>query len=426
MPQQLLETGFTDCGSVRVSYSATATPTNAPPLDDAAGRYFLVDRPEPTQALKIVLEHSLGTDPYYSYECSYIGNFSEDVVRYNPIRIEAQTSSGAYSQQAYDRIYKRKALSTYSDPPSGDGTVRYSTSLDFYSEISFMDYDENGNEITVTFERIDIRASLSAFQTHIEIVDDGPAFLASTATYSGHTLRTGDGRLIDMETAIVADGWSIVVYEVYEWGDSELTRFRFDTDPQTVTAECLGDQLCDNGCIEFVIDADGAYNCICPDDDPALGLEPPIDPDIALEIPPREQLHRDRAKLRTSQDTLAKSEQAYRNTLEQIKQKEQQLNDASAQGDSGLEASIKSEIESLVETGGLQAGKYQDLKNDYANDSQALNNLTGAERESEITVVPTDEGWRYPPITPGGIAPPTPEVNIGGILEKPIRAGIQL
>jgi hypothetical protein len=425
MPQQLLETGFTDCGSVRVSYSATATPTNAPPLDDAAGRYFLVDRTEPTQALKIVLEHSLGNDPYYSYECRYIGNFSEDVVLSNPIRIEAQTSSGTYSQQAYGRIYKRKATSSFSDPTT-DGTVRYGTNLDFYSEISFIDYDENGNEITVTFERIDIRSPLSAFQTSIEFVGDGPVFLANSATYSGHTLRTGDGRLIDMETAEVSDGWSIVVYEVYDWGDSELTRFSFDTDPQIVTAECLGDELCDNGCIEFVIDADGAYNCICPDDDPALGLEPPIDPDIALEIPPRQQLHRDRAKLKKAQDTLDKSEQQYRETLGKIGQKEQELNDAVSQGDSNLETIIKSEIASLIETGGVQARKCQDLKNDYDSDSQVLNELTAPEQESGITVVPTGEGWRYPPIAPGGVAPPTTEVTIGGILEKPIRTGIQL
>jgi hypothetical protein len=262
MPQQVIDTGFDGCGSVRVSYSPGATPTNSPPLDDADGRYFLVDRAEPTQALKIVLEHALGTDPYYSYECSYIGNFSEDVVLSNPIRIEAQTSSGTYSQQAYGRIYKRKATSSFSDPTT-DGTVRYGTNLDFYSEISFIDYDENGNEITVTFERIDIRASLSAFQTHIEIVDDGPAFLASTATYSGHTLRTGDGRLIDMETAIVADGWSIVVYEVYAWGDSELTRFSFDSDPSPISVECLNSE-CDEDCIP-TYDSNNALICLCRD-----------------------------------------------------------------------------------------------------------------------------------------------------------------
>jgi hypothetical protein len=423
MPQQLLETGFTDCGSVRVSYSATATPTNAPPLDDAAGRYFLVDRAEPTQALKIVVEHTLGSDPYYSFSASGSGTVTEEFIN-SELAIETRTNTAPYAIGAYGE-YKRYSIQTYSEP-SPDGSIREGVNRLLWSKYSYTDYDENWNPIVVDSERGAGVISISAHQNHIEIVASGPVFLNTYVTYSSPDLRTGDGRSIDWETGAVSDGWSIVVYEVYEWGDSELARFRFDTDPQPVAAECLGDQLCDNGCIEFVIDENGAYNCICPDDDPALGLEPPIDPDIALEIPPREQLHRNRPKLKKAKATLAKSEQEYRETLGKISQKEQELNDAVSQGNPDLEAAIKTEIESLVETGGVQAGKYQDLKNDYVNDSQVLNDLTEEENESGITVVPTGEGWRHPPITPGGIAPPTPEVNIGGILKEPIRAGIQL
>jgi hypothetical protein len=457
MPQQLIETGFTDCGSVRVSYNTSATPINSPPLDDAEGRYFLVDRADPALALKIVLEHTLASDPYNSFTVSYheTGSYQEFRQYDNPYRTEIVTlpidetyQVGAYGRGRYARNANRSTNENYDD-----GGYRRETRKTFYCESYIQpDYDEDGDPIEVTIEPVGCEVSIASQARYLYSISDGsPNFLDSSSTSEITRLATLDGRAIDIDTGAVSDGWSIVVYEVYEWGDSELSRFRFDTDPQTVSAECLGDQLCDNGCIEFVIDENGAYNCICPDDDPALGLEPPIDPDIALEIPPRQQLHRERPKLKKAKATLAKSEQEYRETLGKIGQKEQELDDAVSQGDPDAEAAIKTEIESLVETGRVQAGKYQDLKNDYANDSQVLNDLTEAETQSGITVVPTGEGWRYPPITPDDIAtptpvvpnrggyawsyttitysdivPPKPEVNVGGIFDQPIRTGIKL
>jgi hypothetical protein len=91
MPTQntTIDEGFEGCGSVRISYSPTATP-RTPLLEDSEGRYLLVDRPEPTQALKVVLQYTPSTDPYDFFFGSTVGTITTtfyDVTTVQPLSL---------------------------------------------------------------------------------------------------------------------------------------------------------------------------------------------------------------------------------------------------------------------------------------------------------------------------------------------------
>ncbi len=264
MPQQLIETGFADCGSVRVSYSATATPVDSPPLDDDAGRYFLVDRTDPALALKIVLEHTLASDPYNGFTVSLhtTGSYQEVQVTYNPFRVEIVTLpyDESFQRSAYDYGTYGRNVDRFTDDDYGDGGYYRETRKIFYFKSSFE--DESGNIVDFGEEPFGLEVTTSLQSRSIDSYTNGaPNFLSSSYTTTITRLATLDGRAIDIDTAAVSGGWSIVVYEVYEWGDSELTRFRFDTDPNPISIKCL-DSDCDEDCIP-TYSASGAVLCIC-------------------------------------------------------------------------------------------------------------------------------------------------------------------
>jgi hypothetical protein len=260
MPQQVVDTGFDGCGSVRVSYSPGATPTNSPPLDDAEGRYFLVDRTDPAQALKIVLEHTLASDPYdqmyaQGREIGIYETYSNDQVVQNPV----DDPILRYGRGPYTRYVIEPSSESYSD-----GGFRNITDRVVYRDASYQSFDDDGNPILISLEAVSLSVVV-AISAHALFGTgaNGPIFLDVQTTVSDLTLRTGDGRKIDWETGAVSDGWSIIVYETYEWGDSELTRFRFDTDPNPISVKCLNSE-CDEDCIP-IYDSNDAFICICRD-----------------------------------------------------------------------------------------------------------------------------------------------------------------
>jgi hypothetical protein len=271
MPTQntTIDEGFEGCGSVRISYSPTATP-NTPLLEDDAGRYLLVDRPEPTQALKIVLQHTDASDPYDSYTANYRNTGSAESVEFD-FSVTPRTwkivttpfaetfSNGSYGKGPYGRSATRTINETYPD-----GGYRNTTRLGFFCvPVVIDDYDENGDPIKYTIEPLGFEIESSSEGIIIQNVDNQDVSLTASSSTQVLSLTTGDGRPIDIETAAVSDGWAIVVYEVHEWGDSELSRFQFDSDPSAVAVECL-DSECDNDCVP-TYDSENNLLCICRD-----------------------------------------------------------------------------------------------------------------------------------------------------------------
>jgi hypothetical protein len=409
MPQQVIGNGFSDCESLRISFAATAAPIAAPFLEDADGRYVLVDRAEPVQALKVVVNHALGADPYESFFGTTVGTITTQ--SYDPVADSIETDIQPTSTLAFAQgVYKRYEDVTTTDTTSTGGSST-TTNRHVYRDRRRTDYDDDWNPVEVVYESFAFAMPMS-FQSQTPI---GVGTLNDSSSYSGHSLRTPDARSIDFETGEVSDAWSIVVYEVYEWGDSELTRFNFDTDPQA-TARCNGEELCDNGCIEFVINEDGAYTCLCPEEYDLPDLGPPRpDPDADLEVHPKEQLHRKREPLKQTRRKLAKTEADYRDTLDKIGQKEQAVNDAISQGNQSAEAAAKKELEELIDKGKKQASDYQNAKLDNERDSIIEKDLVNPEKTSDTTVVPTADGSRYPRFTSGTIRPTiiTPTINRG-------------
>lgn len=418
MPQQVIGNGFDDCESLRISYAATAVPIGVPVLEDDEGRYVLVDRAEPTQALKVVANHALGSDPYDLFFGTTIGTDTYEF--YNPSTQQVETITNPTTTNAAGQgVYKRYEDVTSSNSTPDGGSSSQTNRL-VYSDRVRIDYDEDWNPTEVVYESFAFSMPLSSQgQTPIE-VDGGQLILNESSSHSGHSIRTSDFRSIDFETGEVSDAWSIVVYEVYEWGDNELARFNFDADPQA-TARCNGEQLCDNGCIEFVINAEGAYTCLCPEEYVLPDLGPPRpEPDSDLEVHPKEELHRKREPLKQKRRKLAKAETDYRDTLGKIGQKEQAVNDAIAQGNQTAEVAAKKELEELIGKGSKQANDYQNLKRENERDSIVEKDLVNSEKDSGITVVPTNDYSRYPRFTTGTIRPTIIEPTINrGITVSP-------
>ncbi len=227
----------------------------------------MVDRTDPALALKIVLEHTLASDPYDSFIVSHrlTGSYEEFRTYFNPYRTEIVTlpfdetyQVGAYGRGRYSRNANRLISEDYDD-----GGFRRSTLKVFYCE-SYLstEYDEDGNPVEVTIEPFGCDIQIAGQgRTLYGMANGAPIFLNSSSNSTVTRLATVDGRAIDIDTAAVSGGWSIVVYEVYEWGDSELTRFRFDTDPNPISIKCL-DSDCDEDCIP-TYSASGAVLCIC-------------------------------------------------------------------------------------------------------------------------------------------------------------------
>jgi hypothetical protein len=441
MPTQntTIAEGLDDCTAVRISYSATATP-NTPVLSDDEGRYLLVERPEPTQALKIVLQYTPATDPYDSFTASYhvTGSFTGwdgNTGSYFTGPYDETFSNGSYGNGPYNRRYTRSIVEDYPD-----GGHTYDTRMRFLcAPVTVYEYDDDYNPIEYTIEPLGFEISVASDGR--TFIGPGPGgvnlFSSSNNTATVTSLTTLDGRAIDIETAAVSDGWAIVVYEVYEWGDSELVRFQFDTDPQA-TARC-NDQRCDNGCIEIVRESDGAWNCICfdpPARPPALGPPRPA-PDAPLPIHPKADLHQKRAPLKQVRQKLAKAEADYRETLDDIGEEEEAINNAVAQGDSTAEEIAKSKLEELIDKGSEQANDYQSLKLETEKGSTIEKDLVEAEKTSDTTVIPTidesvdlgfTQGNRFPVINRGTTVKPTiigttinPTVNQGVTIEPTIN-----
>jgi hypothetical protein len=260
MPTQntTIDEGFEGCGSVRISYSPTATP-RTPLLEDDAGRYLLVDRPEPTQALKIVLQYTPANAPYDYFAGTTEGTamgqsfdgYTQEISSYtNP------DTTFAFAQAPYTRY--ETVTTPYLPPSIGSQTNRL-----VYSERRRIEYDENDNPTEVIAEVFAFSMPVSSQSQQIVNANDGTVTLNFSYTQSSIRLQTDDGRSIDFETGEVSDGWAIVVYEVYEWGDSELSRVQFDSNPQPVTVECL-ESVCDDDCIP-TYDSENNLLCICRD-----------------------------------------------------------------------------------------------------------------------------------------------------------------
>jgi hypothetical protein len=149
--------------------------------------------------------------------------------------------------------YKR-----YADISHSDGGGSESVDREVYNERLVTTYDDDGNPIQTLQENFAFQLPISSIT-----IRPGQPPLTDTSSFSGHRIETIDGRKIDWETGAVSDGWSIIVYETYEWGDSELTRFRFDTDPNPISVRCLNSE-CDEDCIP-VYDSNNAFICICRD-----------------------------------------------------------------------------------------------------------------------------------------------------------------
>jgi hypothetical protein len=255
MPQQVIDTGFEGCGSVRISFAATAAPHNVPHLEDDEGRYVLVDRAEPVQALKVVVNHALGADPYESFFGTTVGTIT--IQSYDPVADSIETDIQPTSTLAFAQgVYKRYEDVTTTDTTSTGGSST-TTNRHVYRDRRRTDYDDDWNPVEVVYESFAFAMPMS-FQSQTPI---GVGTVNDSSSYSGHSLRTPDARSIDFETGEVSDAWSIVVYEVYEWGDSEIARFNFDTDPNPLTVRCL-DSVCDEDCIP-TYDSAGAVICVC-------------------------------------------------------------------------------------------------------------------------------------------------------------------
>lgn len=428
MPTQntTIAEGLEDCEAVRISYSTAATP-NAPFLTDDDGRYLLVERTEPTQALKIVLQYTPSTDPYDFFFGSTVGTITTE--SFDGFTQEIYTSvqpstTSAVGQGRYTRYEDVTDSSSDPDGGSSSGTNRF-----VYSEQIQTNYDDDWNPIQVVVETFAFTMPLSSQgQTPVQ-ANNGQLMLNSSSTNSGHSLFTPDFRSINFETGAVSDGWAIVVYEVYEWGDSELARFRFDVDPQA-TARC-NDQRCDNGCIEIVRPSDGAWGCICfdpPARPPALGPPRPA-PDLPLPVHPKQEIHQKRAPLKQARQKLAKAEADYRETLDDIGQEEQAVSDAVSQGDTTAETIAKNKLEELTNKGSEQASDYQSLKLENEKKSAIEKNLVEAEKTSDTTVVPIIEkpintgftqGTRYPTINRGTTIRP---IIVGTTIKPTINRG---
>lgn len=260
MPTQntTIDEGYEGCGSVRISYSPTATP-RTPLLEDDAGRYLLVDRPEPTQALKIVLQYTPANDPYDYFAGTTEGTVMEESFNGYTQEISTYTNptdTFAFSQAPYIRY--ETVTTPYTAPYTGSQTNRL-----VYSERRRIEYDENDNATEVIEEIVAFSMPVSSQSQRLVDANDGTVTLNSSYTQSSIRLQTADGRSIDFETGEVSDGWAIVVYEVYEWGDSELSRVQFDSNPQPVTVECL-ESVCDDDCIP-TYDSENNLLCICRD-----------------------------------------------------------------------------------------------------------------------------------------------------------------
>jgi hypothetical protein len=260
MPTQntTIDEAFEGCGSVRISYSPTATP-RTPLLDDDEGRYLLVDRPEPTQALKIVLQYTPANDPYDYFAGTTEGaamgesfnGYTQEISTYtNP------DTTAAIAQAPYIRY--EDVTTTYEPPITGTKTDRI-----VYREQRRIEYDENENPTEMIAEVFAFAMPISSQSQQAVNANDGTVTLNFSYTQSSIRLQTLDGRSIDFETGAVSDGWAIVVYEIYEWGDSELSRVQFDSNPQPITVECL-ESVCDDDCIP-TYDSENNLLCICRD-----------------------------------------------------------------------------------------------------------------------------------------------------------------
>jgi hypothetical protein len=437
MPQQVIGNGFEGCESLRISYAATTAPNNAPGLEDAEGRHVLVDRADPALALKVVVEPPQ-TDPYdgfrvrtqdtgftQRYVLGSYPSYTVDIVT-DPIPAPGEEEEAIGSRIQSYGTYGGYTDTTVSDSDeSGESTTTYRDVLVDYQYVDY--YDENNEPHYAVYSDLAFRITLSNTGTYGRDGVDLPPlpFALNTALTALETYP--DGRPIDWETKEVAGVWSIIVYAVSGGSDSEIARFNFDTDPQA-TARCNGEELCDNGCVEFVINDDGAYTCICPEEYDLPDLGPPRpEPDSDLEVHPKEALHRRREPLKQQRRNLAKAEADYRATLGQIGQKEQAVNDAISQGNSAAEATAKKELEELVGKGSKQANDYQNLKLDNERDSVIEKDLIDAEKTSDTTVVPTADGSRYPRFTSGTIRPTinSPTIN-QGVTISPTVTGVTI
>jgi hypothetical protein len=269
MPQAPIDEGFEGCGSVRVSFSPSATPTNFPPLDDADGRYFLVDRADPSLPLKFVLTHTLASDEYDSFIVSnnITGTFEEYRTEGGESGVFPVPVDETYHIPSYGHgPYGRNATRSINEDYPNDG-FRHFVLRTFYAKpIPTWDYDDDGNLVEVMVERVccEVEVSTSA-RTLYGTNEAGNIYLDTNTTGTVTRITTLDGRSINIDTAEVSDGWAIIIYEVYEWGDSELIRYSFDADPSPIAVNCL-DSICDNDCVP-IYDADDNVICVCRDAD---------------------------------------------------------------------------------------------------------------------------------------------------------------
>jgi hypothetical protein len=274
MPQQLIATGFEGCASLRVDYPPSVTPTNAPPLDDAEGRYFLVDRTDPALPLKVVIE-SPTADPYdgfrvrtqdtgftQRYVLGSYPSYTVDIVT-DPIPAPGEEEEAIGSRIQSYGTYGGYTDTTVSDSDeSGDSTTTYRDVLVDYQYVDY--YDENNEPHYAVYSDLAFRITLSHTGTYGRTRHNGVdlpplPFALNTALTALETYP--DGRPIDWETKEVAGVWAIVVYAVSADGDSELSRFNFDVNPNPISVKCLSAD-CDEDCIP-TYNASGSVICIC-------------------------------------------------------------------------------------------------------------------------------------------------------------------
>jgi hypothetical protein len=399
MPTQTqVAQGLVGCEAIRIDYSPAVTPTNAAPLDDDDGRYLLIERTDPSAPVRIVLQYTAPNEPYDSHRAQWQVNGYEEVFEVNPDpsvggNIIVQNPFGYPVSLFNSGRYKR--YEPLSNSYSGDYYYSQTTTRRVFREVSYMDYDENWQEITVTEERYSFDVGMSSESGSGYDGESGIEFLRTVSNATGLSLRTGDGRAIDWETAAVSPGWAIIVYEIFDWGESEINRLDFDANPSPVSADCLGREGCEPQCVEIYRESDGAYTCICKET-----AEPTLAPTQNRIVPKREKAPYVPPLDPPIKVTAAANARKLRKLKPTVKRAQEEYDSAATQVDADPS-------ESNLQAATLALNRLQAAKREESDlESAIAATTTESERESGITVIPSrasTQEWKTPNLAPNRV-----------------------
>jgi hypothetical protein len=225
--------------------------------------------------------------------------------------------------------------------------------------------------------------------------ESGIEFLRTVSNATGLSLRTGDGRAIDWETAAVSPGWAIIVYEIFDWGESEINRLDFDANPSPVSADCLGREGCEPQCVEIYRESDGAYTCICKET-----AEPTLAPTQNRIVPKREKAPYVPPLDPPIKVTAAANARKLRKLKPTVKRAQEEYDSAATQVDADPS-------ESNLQAATLALNRLQAAKREESDlESAIAATTTESERESGITVIPSrasTQEWKTPNLAPNRV-----------------------